>query len=210
MIRVLIADDHPMVRRGLAQLLADAGDFAAAAEAADYPEAMRALRAAACDVLVLDIDLPGKNGLEILKLVKKEFPHLHVLMFSMHPESQYGVRAVRSGAAGYAPKSTAPAQLVEAIRSVAAGRKYITPELAVALAEHAGEDSERPLHETLSDREFETLKLIASGKRLTEIAGALALSPKTVSVYRARVLEKMRMKSNAELTHYALKLGLVD
>jgi DNA-binding NarL/FixJ family response regulator len=128
----------------------------------------------------------------------------------MHPESQYGVRAVRSGAAGYAPKSTPPAQLVEAIRAVATGRKYITPELALALAEQAGDVTDLPLHETLSDREFQTLRLIASGKRLSEIAEALALSPKTVSVYRARVLEKMHMKSNAELTHYALKLGLVD
>ncbi len=210
MTRVLLADDHPMVRRGLAQILREAGGLEIAGEAGDYAGVMKILRETQVDVLVLDHDLPGRNGLEILKIAKKDCPALAVLMFSMHPEGEYGVRALKAGAAGYLSKSAPPAMLVDAIRAAAEGRRYVTPELAMALAERVADDSDRPPHETLSDREFQTLKLIASGKRLSEIAAALSLSPKTVSVYRARLLEKMRLATNAELTHYAVKNGLVD
>jgi two-component system, NarL family, invasion response regulator UvrY len=209
-MRVLLTDDHPMVRAGISQLLREAGGFEIA-EAGDHVEAMRALRSADFDVMVLDMDLPGRNGLEITRIAKGEFPRLAVLLYTMHPEWEYGVRALRAGASGYLPKSAAPEKLVEAIRTVAAGRRFVTPELAQALAEAVGDAAgDRPPHELLSDREFQTLKLIASGMRLADIAEALSLSPKTVSVYRARLLEKMRMSNNAELTHYALKHKLVD
>lgn len=209
MTRVLIADDHPMVRRGLAQMLREAG-LEVAGEAGDYAGVMKVLREGEVDVLVLDHDMPGRNGLEVLKIVKKEWPRLAVLMFSMHGEGEYGVRALKAGASAYVSKSAPPDTLIEAIRAAADGRRFVTPELAVALAERVADDTERPLHELLSDREFQTMKLIASGRRLSEIAEAMALSPKTVSVYRARVLEKMRMRTNAELTHYCVKNALVD
>lgn len=210
MTRVLVADDHPMVRRGVAQILREAGGLDVVGDASGYADVVAVLHREAVDVLVLDHDLPGRNGLEILKIVRAQWPRVAVLIFSMHPEGEYGVRAIKAGAAGYVPKSAPPAMLVEAIRAIAEGRRYVTPDLAVALAERVADDSDRAPHERLSDREFQTLKLIASGRRLSEIAAALALSPKTVSVYRARVLEKMRLRTNAELTHYAIRNGLVD
>lgn len=209
MTRVLLADDHPMVRRGLAQLLRESG-LDVAGEAADYAGIVKVLREREVDVLVLDHDLPGRNGLEILKIVRREHPRVAVLMFSMHAEAEYGVRALKAGAAGYLPKSASPGSLVDAIRAAAEGRRYVTPELALALAERVADDAEGLPHERLSDREFQTLRLIASGKRLSEIAEAMSLSPKTVSVYRARLLEKMRLRNNGELTHYAVRHGLVD
>jgi two-component system, NarL family, invasion response regulator UvrY len=209
-IRVLIADDHAIVRRGLKQIVSDASDLQVVAEADDYPEIMRQLRERAVDVLVLDIGLPTKNGLEVLKIVRKELPRLQVLMLTTYPESQYALRAMRAGAAGYLTKDSAPDRLVEAIRRLGEGRKYITPEIAEALALHMDQDTSRLPHERLSDREFETLRLIASGKMLSEIAEEMRLSPKTVSVYRARLLEKMELKNNAEMTHYALKHRLTE
>jgi two-component system invasion response regulator UvrY len=208
--RVMLGDDHPMVRRGIAQLLRESGGIDVVAEGGDYPAIMKGLREQQVDVLVLDVDLPGKNGLEILKLARKEFPRLAVLIYSMHPENEYGVRALKSGAAGYVSKSAPPTALLDAIRTVAEGKRYVNAELAQALAERVSDDIDRPPHELLSDREFQTLKLIASGKRLADIAEELALSPKTVSVYRARLLEKMHLSNNAELTHYAMKHRLVD
>ncbi len=210
MIKVLLADDHAIVRKGLRQLLEDTGYIQVVAEAAEYPEIMKAVRNNELDVIVMDITMPGKNGVDVLKIVKEEKPKLAVLMLSMHPEDQYAVRALKAGASGYLTKNSAPEKLVDAIQIIASGRRYITPELAESLASHLTEDSDKPLHSTLSDREFQTIRLIASGKKLSEIAEELALSPKTVSVYRARILEKMKMKSNAELTHYALKNGLVE
>jgi DNA-binding NarL/FixJ family response regulator len=210
MTRVILVDDHPMVRRGLAQILHEAGGIEVVAEAGDYAGVMKILRETEADVMVLDLDLPGRGGLEILKIAKKDWPRLGVILFSMHPEGEYGVRAIRAGAAAYLSKSAPPATLVEAIRAAAEGRRYVSPALALALAERVADDTDRPPHETLSDREFQTLKMIASGKQLSEIAAALSLSPKTVSVYRARLLEKMRLRTNAELTHYALRNGLVD
>ena len=154
--------------------------------------------------------MPDRNGIDTLKLIKKEKPKLAVLMLSMHPESQYAIRALKAGASGYLTKQSAPAELVTAIRQVTSGRKYVSPTLAEQLANTLGEDAETPAHELLSNREYQTLTLIASGRTLTEVAAELKLSVKTVSVYRARVLEKLKLKNNAELTHYAIKNGLVE
>ncbi|MBI4294167.1 MAG: response regulator transcription factor [Betaproteobacteria bacterium] len=210
MIRVLICDDHAIVRQGLKQVIAETSDIRGVAEAGGYPEVMKPLREGGIDLLLLDISLPGKNGIEILKLVKKEFPKLPVLILSMYPEDQYAVRAIRAGAGGYLTKQSAADQLVTAIRRVVTGRKYITPELAEALANTLGRDVSAAPHASLSDREYQTMCLIASGKALSQIADELSLSAKTVSVYRARLLEKMGLANNAEITHYALKHGLVE
>jgi two-component system, NarL family, invasion response regulator UvrY len=210
MIRVLIADDHAIVRKGLVQIVAETSDIEIAGEAEDYGEIMRALRATTVDVLILDIGMPNKNGLEVLKIVKKEMPRVQVLMLTMYPESQYALRAMRAGAAGYLTKDSVPDRLIDAIKRIADGKKYITAELADALAQFVDHNVDHQFHERLSDREFETMRLIASGNTLSEIAEELNLSPKTVSVYRARLLEKMGLKNNAELTHYALKNQLVD
>ncbi|MCE9638744.1 MAG: response regulator transcription factor [Betaproteobacteria bacterium] len=210
MIRVVIIDDHAILRRGLTQIIAESGNMQVVGEAETSADAMRLLRDKTCDVVLLDISLPDRNGIETLKLIRKEFPALHILMLSMHPENQYAVRALKAGAAGYLTKQSAPSQLVSAIRQVTEGRKYVTPSVAQELANSIGEDSERPQHETLSIREYQTLCMIASGKNLTDIARHLSISVKTVSVYRARVLEKMRLKNNAELTHYAIKNQIID
>jgi len=210
-VRTIVVDDHAIVRRGIVQIVSEHPDVEIIGEAADYGELRALLRTAGdVDLLVMDVGLPGKNGIDIVKILRDEMPRLKVLIVSMYPEDQYAVRAFRAGAAGYLNKASAPEKLVEAINQVIAGRKYVTPEIAQALIEnlHAPQDSEP--HEKLSDREFQTLKLIASGKRLSDIAEELALSPKTVSVYRARILEKMAMSNNAELTHYAIKNGLVE
>ena len=210
-IRVMLADDHAVVRRGVRQILADAQDIQVVGEARDFGEISALLRAGECDVLVLDISMPGKNGIESLKVLRERHPRMQVIVLSMFPEDQYAVRALRAGAAGYISKEGAPERLVEAIRQAARGKKYVTPEVALALAERldAKAQAGNP-HDSLSDREYETLRLIAAGKKLSEIAEILALSPKTVSVYRARLLEKMKLRNNAELTRYAVKLGLVE
>jgi DNA-binding NarL/FixJ family response regulator len=210
MIRVLIADDHAILRRGLAQIIAEAGDMQVCAEAENSAQTVKFAREQTVDVVLLDITMPDRNGLDTLKLLKKEKPKLAVLMLSMHPEELYAVRAIKAGASGYLNKQSAPAQLVTAIRQVAQGRRYISPAVAEELAGSIAEGSDRPAHATLSDREYETMRLIASGKTLTEIAAEMHLSVKTVSVYRARLLEKMQLKNNSELTHYALKRQLVD
>lgn len=210
MIQVLIADDHAIVRQGLKQILADTADMVVKGEAENGVDAVRMARSGEWDVVLLDISLPDKNGIEVLKQIKKEHPKLPVLMLSTHTEDQYGLRALKDGASGYLSKLSAPAQLVTAIRQVASGRKYVSPELAEQLANAVNRDLERPLHESLSDREYQTLCMIASGKTLSEIAADLSLSVKTVSVYRSRLLEKMRLKNNAELTHYAMKNKLVE
>jgi DNA-binding NarL/FixJ family response regulator len=209
-LRVGIVDDHAIVRQGLRQILQDTEDMLVAGEADCSAEALRLARGEAVDVMLLDISLPDRHGIETLKLIKKEFPRLPVLMLSMHTEDQYAVRALRAGSAGYLTKASAPAQLVIAIRTVASGRNYISPAVAEELAKSVRQDSERPPHELLSDREFQTLRMIASGKTVSEIANELALSVKTVSVYRARLLEKMGLKNNSEITHYAMKHALVE
>jgi DNA-binding NarL/FixJ family response regulator len=210
MIRIIIVDDHAILRRGLSQIIAENADMQVVGEAESSSEALRLLREKPCDVVLLDVSLPDRNGIETLKLVRREMPKLRVLMLSMHPENQYAVRALKAGAAGYLNKQSAPSQLVSAIRQVQRGGKYLTPAVAEELANSIGDDGDQPLHHTLSIREYQTLCLIASGKTLTEIGQQMSISVKTVSVYRARVLEKMRLKNNAELTHYAIKNQIVD
>jgi DNA-binding NarL/FixJ family response regulator len=209
-VRTIVVDDHALVRRGIVQVLAEHPEIKVVAEASDYGSLRTELRrAGTIDLLVMDVALPGKDGIEILKLLHQETPRLRVLIVSMYPEEQYAVRAFRAGASGYLNKASAPEKLLEAVNQIVAGRKYVTPEIAQALIENLNAPTEGDPHERLSDREFQTMRMIASGKRLSDIAEALALSPKTVSVYRARVLEKMGMGNNAELTHYAIKHGLV-
>lgn len=210
MIRVLIVDDHAIVRRGLRQIVAETGDIVVNGEAETGSQAIKTARQEDFDVMLLDISLPDKNGIEVLKQIKKEKPKLAVLMLSMHGEREFAVRALKAGASGYLTKQSAPAQLVTAIRHVAAGKKYVSPALAEELANALGVDTEKPLHETLSDREFQTLRLIASGKTLSGISAELCLSPKTISVYRSRLLEKLKLLNNSELTRYAIKNRLVD
>jgi len=210
MIRVVIADDHAIVRQGLRQILATHGDFEVIGEAANHGEVMQLIRREAFDVLLLDIAMPGKNGIDTLKQVRVEKPKLPVLVLSMYPEDQYAFRALKAGASGYLTKMTAADQLVDAIRTITRGRKYITPELAESLAESFDRDTEIEPHSLLSDREFQTLKLIASGKPLAQIGAELALSPKTVSVYRARLLAKLGLHTNADLTRYAVEHGLLE
>ncbi|UCE32557.1 MAG: response regulator transcription factor [Burkholderiales bacterium] len=210
MIRVIIVDDHALIRRGLRETLGEAGDIEVVGDVGDYGELRQLLRTVECDVLLLDVNLPGRSGLDVLRALADEGRRIRTLVLSMYPEDQYAIRALKSGAQGYLTKSADPAQIVAAVRTVYAGRKYITPEIAQALADSLTEPDQRLPHERLSDREYQTLTLIASGKRLSEIAAQLALSPKTVSVYRARVLEKLGLGSNAELTSYAIRNGLID
>ena len=210
MIRIAIADDHAIVRQGLRQILAAHGDFEVIGEASNHGEVMQLLRKETFDVLLLDIAMPGKNGIDTLKQVRLERPKLPVLMLSMYPEDQYAFRALKAGASGYLTKMTAADQLVDAIRTITRGRKYITPELAESLAESFDRDTEIEPHSLLSDREFQTLKLIASGKPLAQIGAELALSPKTVSVYRARLLAKLGLHTNADLTRYAIEHKLLE
>jgi two-component system, NarL family, invasion response regulator UvrY len=209
-IRVLIADDHAIIRQGLKQILSDTDDLEIAGEADGGIKALQMIRDNTYDVVLMDVSMPDRNGIDSLKLIRKECPRLPVLMLSMHPEEQYAIRALRAGAAGYLSKQGAPEQLVTAIRQVASGKKFVSAAVAEELANSIGEDHERPLHEKLSDREYQTLCMIASGKTLTQIGEELNLSVKTISVYRARLLEKMKLRNNAELTHYGLKHGLVE
>lgn len=210
MIRVIIADDHAILRQGLRQILTAQPDMQVVGEAANYAEVMQQVRRGECDVLLLDIAMPGKNGIETLKQVKHEYPKLPVLMLSMYPEDQYAVRALKAGAAGYLNKVSAADQLVHALRQLARGRRYITAELADSLAATLTGNQDVPPHELLSDREFQTLCQIAGGKTLAQIADELVVSPKTISVYRARLLAKLKLTTNAELTRYALENKLVE
>lgn len=210
-LRVLIADDHAIIRFGLRQILSETADMRVTSEAENGVQAMQLLRQNECDVAVLDISMPERNGLETLKLIKRETPRLPTIMLSMHPEEQYAIRTLKAGASGYLSKQTAADHIVEAIRTVAAGRRYLSPSVAEQLANAltAVDESHIPPHEKLSDREYQTLCLIASGHALSEIAAHMKLSAKTISVYRARVLEKLRLSTNAELTYYGIKTGLV-
>jgi two-component system, NarL family, invasion response regulator UvrY len=210
MIRVMIADDHAIVRQGLKQILSEIDDIVVAGEAETGFEAITIARQQVFDVMLLDISLPDRNGIEVLKQIKKDQPTLTVLMLSMHNESEFAIRAIKAGAAGYLNKQSAPVQLVTAIRQVASGHKYITLALAQELANAITSDTERPLHASLSDREYQTLCLIAAGRSLSEISAAMCLSPKTVSVYRARLMEKLKLTNNSELVRYAIKHKLVD
>lgn len=208
--RILIVDDHAIVREGLKQILADTDDIVVGGEAENSSKALQMARKGPWDLVLMDISMPDRSGIETLELMKKEHPGIKVLMLSMHRETLYAVRALKSGAAGYLNKQSAPDQLVDAIRLVASGRKYISPELAQELASTVSGEREALPHETLSNREYQTLCLIASGLPVSAIAEQLKLSVKTISMYRARLLQKMQLKNNAELTHYAIKHGLVD
>jgi len=209
-IKVFIADDHAIVREGLKQILAETRDIVVAGEAENGLDAVKLFRKSDCQVMLLDISMPDRSGIEVLKQIKKEKPELAVLMLSMHREDQYAIRSLKAGASGYLTKQSAPKELVTAIRQVAGGLKYISAALAQELANHVGEDHEAPPHDTLSDREYQTLTMIASGKTVGMIAKELSLSVKTVSEYRARLLVKMKLKNSAELTHYAIKNQLIE
>ena len=210
MIRVLIADDHDIVREGMKRVFARTPDIEVAGEASTGQEALELVWHNSYDVVILDISLPGRNGLEILKQIKNHQPKLPVLILSMYPEEQYAVRVLRAGAAGYLTKESDKGELIDAIRRIVKGKKYITPALAERLAAELESASEKAPHEKLTDREYHLLCLIANGKGSREIAEELSLSVKTVSTHRGRILEKMGMKSNAELTHYAIQNKLVD
>lgn len=210
MIRVLVADDHTIVREGLKQILAKSGDLAVAGEAANGNEVLKLVREQAWDVLVTDMSMPGRSGIELIKLVKQACPKLPVLVLSMYGEDQYAVRAIRAGASGYLNKESASEQLVGAIRKVAGGGVHVSPAVAEALVQNVrGGNGDQLPHQQLSDREFQVLRLIAEGQSINSIAHALNLSPKTVSTHKARILEKMRFETQAELIRYALEHGLV-
>jgi DNA-binding NarL/FixJ family response regulator len=210
MIRALIADDHAVVRQGLKQILGDTPEMVVAGEATTGQEVLDKVRAETWDVVVLDISMPDRSGLDVLKQLRSERPKLPVLVLSMHSEDQYAVRVLKAGASGYLTKDSAPDELVKAIRKVVSGGTYVSSFLAEKLAFEIGTDSSRLPHETLSDREFQVLRLIAAGKSVTEIAAELCLSVKTVSTYRARMLEKMNLGTTAELIHYAMQNHLID
>jgi DNA-binding NarL/FixJ family response regulator len=209
MIKLLIADDHAIVRRGLHQIISETPDLVIGGEAATAQQVMELVRAERWDVVILDISLPGGNGIELIGEIRRERPETRILMLTVHSEEQYAVRAVRAGAAGFLTKETAPSLLVDAVRKIAAGGRYVSAELAETLASMlAGESTGEP-HQRLSDREFEVMKLLASGKTVSQAAEQLGLSVKTISTHRTRILKKMSMKTNAELTHYAVRHGLV-
>jgi two-component system, NarL family, invasion response regulator UvrY len=210
MTRIVIVDDHAIVRRGLRQILADSPDLAVTAECAGGQELLRLLDKERFDLALMDISMPGRNGIDLLKQVKGMAPDMPVLILSMHPEEQYAIRALKSGASGYVTKETAPDELVNAIRKVSLGGHYVSSSLAERLAFSLSHEEAKMPHELLSDREYQILCLIASGKTVKEIGEHLHLSIKTVSTYRTRLLTKMHMKSNAELSTYAIRNGLAD
>jgi DNA-binding NarL/FixJ family response regulator len=212
MIRILIADDHAIVRAGLRQFIADQPDMNVAGEAATGSEAISLVRAGSADydVVLLDISMPDKNGIDTLKTLKQSRPEMPVLMLSGYAEDQYAVNLLRAGAAGYLNKEAASTQLVGAVRTVVRGRKFISPALAQILADGVTGDADRPLHGELSQREFQIFCKLAAGSAVSKIAEELHLSVKTVSTYRTRVLDKMGMKTNADLTYYAIKNGVID
>ncbi|MDA8084556.1 MAG: response regulator transcription factor [Nitrospiraceae bacterium] len=210
MIRILIADDHTIVREGLKQILAETSDMMVADEATNGLEALDKVARQDFNVVLLDISMPGRNGLDVLRQLKAEHPGVPVLILSMYSEEQYAMRALRAGAAGYLTKDSAAEELILAIRKISSGRKYLGPSLAEKLAVYLEHGEDTPLHETLSDREFQVMCLIASGKAVKEIGNELNLSVKTISTYRTRILEKMRMKTNAALTHYVIQNRLIE
>lgn len=208
MICALIVDDHAIVRKGLKRILEEAPGMRAGGEAANGVEALKMMRTEKWDVVLLDISMPEKNGIDTLKQIMEGNKAARVLILSMYPEDQYAVRLMKAGASGYLTKDAAPEQLVEAIRQVVAGKKYISPTLSELLLLECGNDSAKPLHEILSDREYQVLRLIGSGKTVSEVAEILSLSVKTVSTYRTHILEKMKLRNNAELTYYVIHNGL--
>ena len=210
MIRILIADDHALVREGLKQIVAETPDMVVAGEAASGQQALDLSLKNDWDVVLLDIGMPGRGGIEVLKQLKSEKPNLPVLVLSVYPEDQYAVRALRAGASGYVTKESAPKELIAAVRKVAQGGKYVSPSLAERLASDLGADAERPIHERLSDREYQVVLMLAAGKTVKEIAAELSLSVKTISTNRTRALNKTGLKNNAEIARYVAKHGLID
>lgn len=210
MIEVLVADDHQIVREGLKQILAETSDIVVTGEASNGGEVINRVWKTDYDVILLDISMPGRSGLDILKELKSIKPKLKILFLSMHPEEHYAVRALKSGASGYLTKNRAKDELIEAIRRVSLGGKYVSASLAEKLAFDLEKDYEKPPHERLSDREYEVMRMLTSGKTVSEIARELSLSVKTISTHRSRLLQKMDMKTNAELTRYAIQSGLVE
>ena len=209
MIKVLVADDHAVVRRGLRQILAETPDILVGGEASTLPEVRQRIHDERWDVVVLDINMPGGSGIELLAELRKESPSVRVLVLTVYSEEQYAIRAIRAGAAGFLTKESAPEKLLEAVRKVAAGGRYVSVELAETLASLVAGEAGGAAHERLSDREFEVFKMLASGRTVSQVAQDLNLSVKTVSTHRTRILKKMDMRTNAELTHYAVKSGIV-
>ena len=210
MIKIILADDHQLIREGMKKILKNESDIKIVAEAGNSVELFSRLRSISADVAVLDVNMPGRSGIDILADLKKEFPSLRILMLSMHPEDSLAVRTLKSGALGYVTKNAPPEELIKAIRRVAEGRKYVSETLAEKLADDVQQSGAGPSHELLSDREFEVFQLLGTGKTVSEIAGLLSLSVATISTYRARILEKMNMNSTAEIIHYAVRHKLVE
>jgi DNA-binding NarL/FixJ family response regulator len=209
-MQILVADDHAVVRRGLKDILAEALPGAHFIEAGSGDEVLSRLAESTVSVLVLDINMPGRSGLEILRDVKASHPRLPVIILSVQPEDQYAMRCLRAGAAAYINKDSAPEELAQATKKILGGGRYVSPQFADKLVARLDEPADKPLHELLSDREYEVMKMIATGVSLTDIADRINVSVKTVSTYRARIMEKMKMKSNAELTRYAMTSHLID
>lgn len=210
MIRVLIADDHPIVCKGFMLILEEEPDIVVVGEAGTTDEVLRLVGESRCNVVLLDLGMPGAGGLEVIREIRHSKNPPAVLVISVHPEERYGLRALKTGASGYLTKESAPELLIEAIRKVHAGGRFITPSLAELMADDLGKEGETEPHESLSDREFQVLRMVAQGLTVSAIAEQLGLSVKTVSTYRARLLRKMQLKNNAELTHYSIRKGLVD
>jgi DNA-binding NarL/FixJ family response regulator len=210
MIKILIADDHPIVRRGIRQILAETTDLHVGGEAANGPEVIAKVEQERWDVIVLDLNMPDRSGIDLIADIRRLRPETRVLVLTVFSEEQYAVRALRAGASGFLTKESAPDKLVDAVRKVAAGGRYVSPELAEALASMLAGDSVGPPHERLSNRELEVLKMIGSGRTVSQIADELGLSVKTISTHRTRILHKMSMKTNAELTHYVVRTRLAD
>ncbi len=208
-MKVIIADDHSIVRKGLKQILLEEYPFAEVAEASNAEELINLTMSDGWDVVITDLSMPGRSGLDALRQIREAYPKLPVLVLSMHPEDQYAIRVLKAGASGYLNKDTAQDELVQAMRKVLVGKKYISAKVAEQMADAIEGNNDSALHELLSDREFDVLKMLASGKSVSEIAVSLSLSSTTVSTYRARIMEKMKMKSNADLTRYALENKLI-
>jgi two-component system invasion response regulator UvrY len=210
MIRVLIADDHPLIRRGLRQILSETSDIVVAGEAEDCASALHRLSKKKYDVVILDISMPGRGGIDVLTRIKDKNPNLPVLILSIHPEEQYAIRAIRVGASGYLTKNCEPDELLRAVRKVASGGKYIQETVAQKLAIDISSKTSNPPHDSLSNREYEVLRKIAAGKTVSVIASEMSLSVKTISTYRTRILEKMNMRNSAELTRYCFEHNLIE
>ena len=210
MIKVFIADDHPLVRKGIKKILEEEIDIKVIGDAAYPHEVLDGVKHHEPDVLITDLSMPGRSGLELIADIKQLFPKLPILVLTMHPEDRFAVRALKAGAYGYLTKDTKPEELIKAVRQVVTGRKYITQSLAEKLATEIDRDISKMPHELLSDREFQIMRLIASGKKVSEIADKLSISIRTVNTYRARILDKMKMKNNADLTMYSIENNLIE